>query len=134
MYGGKELFLTENELEVMNVLWSKDVDFSRNEIIELSPHRSWKDNSIHTILNSLMKKQFVKVVGMRQSGKIYGRTYSAAKTKQEYLANQFVGTPHEPEKSVVGIFSALTKDMNASESTINELQEILDDMKKRIVK
>ncbi len=132
MHGGKKLFLTENELEVMSVLWSTDVDLSRNEIIELSPHRSWKDNSIHTILNSLMKKEFVKVVGMRQSGKIYGRTYFANKTKEEYITNHITGMSPQTDQTLIGLFSALTNDIDVSEDVITELQEILDNMKKRL--
>ncbi len=128
------MFLTENELEVMNVLWQNESDLSRNEIIELSPQRSWKDNSIHTILNSLMKKEYVKVVGMRQSGKIYGRTYSADKSKQQYLEHQLIGMSSQSDKTIVGIFSALTKDIDVSDELISELQGILDEMKKRLVK
>ncbi len=128
------MFLTENELEVMTVLWSNDVDLSRNEIIDLSPQRSWKDNSIHTILNSLMKKQFVKVVGMRQSGKIYGRTYSANKTKEEYITHHISGLSPQSDKTLIGIFSALTNDITVSEGLVKDLEEVLDNMKNRIEK
>ncbi len=39
----KKLFiLTKNEMEVMELLWSKGRALSRSEIIELSTERSWK--------------------------------------------------------------------------------------------
>ena len=62
---------TENELQVMQILWNAKTDLSRKDIIEQSPNRTWKDNSIHVLLNSLMKKGAVKVVGMQPAGKVY---------------------------------------------------------------
>ncbi len=37
---------TENELQVMQILWNAKTDLSRKDIIEQSPNRTWKDNSI----------------------------------------------------------------------------------------
>ena len=49
--------LTKSELEVMNVLWKAERPLSRSEIIEQSTDKTWKDNSIHILLNGMLKKE-----------------------------------------------------------------------------
>lgn len=84
---------TENELQVMQILWNAKTDLSRKDIIEQSPNRTWKDNSIHVLLNSLMKKGAVKVVGMQPAGKVYARTFAADISQEEYLSAQMAVSP-----------------------------------------
>lgn len=84
---------TENELQVMQILWNAKTDLSRKDIIEQSPNRTWKDNSIHVLLNSLMKKGAVKVVGMQPAGKVYARTFAADISQEEYLSAQMTVSP-----------------------------------------
>ena len=86
----KKLFiLTKNEMEVMELLWSKGRALSRSEIIELSTERSWKKSTIHILLNGLLEKGAIKVEGFARTGKNYGRTYSSAVTSEEYFIMQF---------------------------------------------
>lgn len=125
------MFLTKNELEVMNTLWKAETEVSRADIIELSPERSWKDNSIHTILNSLMKKGMVKVVGMKPAGKIFARTFAADMSYEAYLATQISAKPTKSKPAIVGLFSALLKEGDISRETIDELQNILDEFREK---
>lgn len=54
--------LTKNEIEIMEVLWSEQRPLTRTEIVNLSVDKSWKDSSIHILLNSLLKKMlFVRL-------------------------------------------------------------------------
>lgn len=90
---------TENELQVMQILWNAKTDLSRKDIIEQSPNRTWKDNSIHVLLNSLMKKGAVKVVGMQPAGKVYARTFAADISQEEYLSAQMTVSPPQRERT-----------------------------------
>lgn len=46
----------------MEVLWSEQRPLTRTEIVNLSVDKSWKDSSIHILLNSLLKKMlFVRL-------------------------------------------------------------------------
>ena len=55
--------LTKSELEVMNVLWQANRPLSRSEILTLSTSKTWKDSSIHILLNGLLNKNAIKEAG-----------------------------------------------------------------------
>ena len=69
--------LTRSELEIMNVIWSAGRPLTRGEILEKSVDKTWKDNSIHILLNRLLAKGAVQENGFARSGKSYGRLYEA---------------------------------------------------------
>lgn len=125
------MFLTKNELEIMNVLWQSDTDLVRGDIIELSPHRSWRENSIHVILNALIRKGAIKVIGMKLSGKRFGRTYGPNLTKEVYLSAQVPHTTDTSNNPITCLFSALIRDTGVSEETLDELQKILDEQRRK---
>lgn len=122
---------TENELQVMQILWNAETDLSRKDIIERSPNRSWKDNSIHVLLNSLMKKGAVKVVGMKPAGKVYARTFAAALSQEQYLSAQMDVTSPKQKEAFVGLFAAFVDQADLSDGTLDELQKILDERKNK---
>lgn len=122
---------TENELQVMQILWNAESDLSRKDIIERSPNRTWKDNSIHVLLNSLMKKDAVKVVGMKPAGKVYARTFAANISQEEYLSAQVNASSPKGKDAFVGLFAALVNQADLSDETLDELQKILDERKNK---
>lgn len=76
------------ELEVMQVIWSKET-ITSSEIIQALQHKSWNDNTIRTLINRLIYK---KAVGIsKKEGKTY--FYVALIDKNEYMlksSNDFV--------------------------------------------
>ena len=44
--------LTKSELEIMEVLWAADEPLCRADIIARSQDKTWKDSSVHILLNS----------------------------------------------------------------------------------
>ena len=78
--------LTKSELEIMNVIWRADRPLTRGEILEKSVDKTWKDNSIHILLNRLLAKGAVVENGFARSGKSYGRLYEAAISGEDYYA------------------------------------------------
>ena len=76
--------LTKSELEILTVLWSSDRPLSRAEILDRSPKRSWKESSIHLLLNHLIEKRMIRVNGFAKSGSHYGRTNSALLSEAVY--------------------------------------------------
>lgn len=83
-YRGKNMELTKSELEIMNVLWGEDRPLSRNDIITLSTDRTWKESSIHILLNGLLKKGAIVESGFIRCGKTFGRLYAANVSYDEY--------------------------------------------------
>ena len=78
--------LTKNEIEVMDVFWGVGRPLSRAELLHLSVDKSWQSNSVHILLNSLLKKGALREAGFVRSGKTYGRTFEAALSCEEYCA------------------------------------------------
>lgn len=119
--------LTKSELEVMNVIWQAGRPLSRNEILTMSTNKSWKDNSIHILLNGMLKKEAIREGGFVRSGKTFGRLYAPNISCEEYYAeNVFAGSG----KMVLPmLFSALIRNQELSIETITELEKILKQYK-----
>ena len=75
------MYLTKNELEIMDVLWREDRALSRGEILSLSEDKTWMDSSV---LNSMLKKGAIREAGFIKCGKTCGRVYEAALSCAEY--------------------------------------------------
>jgi predicted transcriptional regulator len=120
--------LTENELEVMSLLWEQARALSRSEIINLLPDKSWSNSSIHIILNKLIEKEAVQVEGFVKTGRNFGRTYSAVIARNEYRDMQIrraAGKVKGGKVDLPAIFSALVQDEEIDGDTIAELEDIL---------
>ena len=122
--------LTKSELEVMNVLWQASRPLSRSEILTLSTSKTWKDSSIHILLNGLLNKNAIKEAGYVRSGKTFGRLYAANISCQEYYAkNVFAGSSKE---MLPMLFSALIQSDGISPELINELEDMLEKRKREL--
>ncbi len=65
---------TANELQLLTVLWNAFEPLTCSEIFMRSLNKTWKDTSLHTILNRLLQKDAIKEVGS-----IYGCNCSIKK-------------------------------------------------------
>lgn len=82
------LSLSSNEFCILNLLWSESRAMTRPEILEALPDKDWNPNSIHLILNNMIKKGVLQVVGVARCGRGYGRTYAPTLSQTEYAAAQ----------------------------------------------
>lgn len=123
--------LSDNELAVLHALWNADTPLSRPEILERIPNNNWNPNSIHLVLNNLIKKGFIKVEGMARCGQSYGRTYTATKTQGEYAASLVLNAIPDTlqEESFLDVMSAMVKSTKLSKKTIDLLQQILEEQR-----
>ena len=78
------MYLTKNELQIMDVLWTSGRPLSRGEILTLSTDKSWMDSSVHILLNSMLKKGAIREAGFVKCGKTSGRVYEAALSCAQY--------------------------------------------------
>ena len=76
--------LTEKEREIMEVLWENESPMTVVEIIEASPNRTWKDNSIHVMLRTMQTKNLVVLESFVPTGGRAAGAYKAAVTREEY--------------------------------------------------
>jgi len=77
--------LTSKEMEIMVVLWDNEHPMTANEIIETSSTRTWKENSIYIIMNTLIKKGAVILAHYKPTSTNNARAYTPAITSSEYM-------------------------------------------------
>ena len=86
------MYLTKNEIEIMDVLWKEGRPLARGEILSLSEDKSWMDSSVHILLNSMLKKGAIREAGFVKCGKTCGRVYEAALSCEEYYVSTLEST------------------------------------------
>ena len=121
------MYLTKNEIEIMDVLWKEDRPLSRGEILSLSEDKTWMESSVHILLNSMLKKGAIREAGFVKCGKTCGRVYEAALSCEEYYASTFDSTKKKP--SFPKLMSAFIASEGIDRETIEELEKILKNEK-----
>ena len=82
--------LTKSEEEIMYLLWDLDEPLTSSEIVKKAVNKTWKKSYINLLINSLLKKDMIKVVGVKQMTKNYARTFVPTMTEpkaQMFLMN-----------------------------------------------
>ena len=111
--------LTRSEMEIMDVLWASDVPLSRADLLERSEEKTWKDSSVHILLNGLLTKDAICEAGFVKRSKTYGRTFAPKLTREEYFATTILSHRHKPE--IVGLFKAL---LSRKDITPEQMEQI----------
>jgi len=111
--------LTKSEMEIMDVLWASETPLSRSDLLERSEEKTWKNSSVHILLNGLLVKGAIREAGVVKRSKTYGRTFSPALTREEYFAATIFSHRHKPE--MVGLIAALLK---RDDITAEQLEQI----------
>ena len=97
--------LTKSELQIMDVLWQNGGALSRADFLEHSEEKSWKDSSVHILLNGLLNKNAIREAGFVRRSKTYGRTFAPTLTREEYFA--FAVYSHRNKPRIVELIAAL---------------------------
>jgi BlaI family penicillinase repressor len=111
--------LTKSEMEIMDVLWASDKPLSRSDLLERSEEKTWKDSSVHILLNGLLQKKAIREAGMVKRSKTYGRTFEPTMTREQYFATTIFSHRHKPE--IVGLFAALLQREDITEAQMKEI-------------
>ncbi len=118
------MYLTKNELEIMDVLWKEQRPLARGEILKLSGDKTWMDSSVHILLNSMLKKGAIREAGFIKCGKTCGRVYEAAMSCEEYYIGTFDSTRKRP--NISELLRAYIEKNGADPATLTELRAVLD--------
>ncbi len=111
--------LTRSEMEIMDVMWEAGAPLSRADLLARSEEKTWKDSSVHILLNGLLQKGAIQEAGLVKRSKTYGRVFTPTLTREEYFAGTVFCHRHKPQ--IVGLFEAL---LRREEITQEELQQI----------
>ena len=111
--------LTKSEMQIMDVLWEAGAPLSRADLLERSEAKTWKDSSVHILLNGMLNKGIIREAGFVKRGKTYGRLFLPTMSREEYFATTVFCHAHKPK--IVGLVAAL---LNREDITPEEMAEI----------
>lgn len=115
--------LTKSEMEIMDVLWGSEKPLSRADLLARSEEKSWKDSSVHILLNGLLQKGAIQEAGLVKRSKTYGRVFSPTMTREEYFASTIFSHRHKPE--IVGLFRALLQREDITREDLAEISALI---------
>ena len=110
-------------MEIMDVLWESDVPMSRADLLARSEEKTWKDSSVHILLNGLLQKGAIQEAGLVKRIKTYGRVFTPTMTREEYFANTIFSHRHKP--CIQGLFVALLQREEVTAEDRKALAELL---------
>lgn len=123
--------ITDSEREVLELLWNSDEPLTSTEIVRLCIGRTWKSSYIHIMINSLLKKEMIKVAGFKKTTKNYARTFEPTMTRDQWNLFQM--------KQEKGVTAELLKEMlemiiteGADEEVLEELFEVIEKRKEEL--
>ncbi|MBE6943620.1 MAG: BlaI/MecI/CopY family transcriptional regulator [Ruminococcaceae bacterium] len=121
----RAMVLTKSEMEIMDVLWNSNTPLSRSDLLERQDQKSWKDSSVHIMLNSLLRKGAIREVGFVKRTKTFGRTFAPALTREEYFATTIFSHRYQPE--IVGLVKALLSREDITPEELAEIKKLVAD-------
>ena len=119
--------LTRSEMEIMDVMWASDVPLSRSDLLERSEQKSWKDSSVHILLNGLLQKDAIREAGFVKRSKTYGRTFAPTLTREEYFATTIFS--HKEKPNIVGLIAAFLKRKEITEDQLDQIENLVIERK-----
>lgn len=116
--------LTRSEMEIMDVLWDAGQPLSRADLLERAEEKTWKDSSVHILLNGLLAKEAIREAGLVKRSKTFGRIFVPTMTREEYFAQTIFGHRHQPE--LIGLFTALLEQRDPSREQLETMKALID--------
>ena len=116
--------LTRSEMEIMDVLWDAGQPLSRADLLERAEEKTWKDSSVHILLNGLLAKEAIREAGLIKRSKTFGRIFAPTMTREEYFAQTIFGHRHQPE--LIGLFTALLEQRDPSPEQLESMKALIE--------
>ena len=111
-------------MEIMDVLWDAGQPLSRSDLLEKAEEKTWKDSSVHILLNGLLAKEAIREAGLIKRSKTFGRIFVPTMTREEYFAQTIFGHRHQPE--LIGLFTALLEQRDPSCEQLETMKALID--------
>lgn len=115
--------LTRSEMEIMDVMWDAGVPISRSALLSHSEGKTWKDSSVHILLNGLLQKGAIQETGLIKRSKTYGRVFVPTMTREEYFAQTIFSHRHKPR--ITELFRALLQREEVTDEVLMELTSMI---------
>ena len=118
------MILTKSEMEIMDVLWLSEKPMSRSDILESSTDKTWKDSSVHILLNGLLKKGMIQEAGFVKRSKTYGRTFTPAMTREQYFAMSIFSYKYKPV--ALDLVEAIVNREEVSKEALTKIKAMIE--------
>lgn len=118
------MLLTKSEREIMDVLWNAGEPLSRSDFLERSETKTWKDSSVHILLNSLLRKGMIREAGLVKRSKTFGRTFLPTMSREAYYVAAAFSHRYKPDYLMV--MEALLARPEADEETLKQLMAMVE--------
>lgn len=115
--------LSGRELEVMKIFWENGEAYTASQVGNINPELSI--NTIHAVLKSLLKRNYIRVDEIVYSGTVLTRSYRPAVTMAEYVRDSFF---HESTLQAAAAFIEQVEDQD----TLNELKNLIKAQQKAL--
>ena len=126
--GGVRVELTKSEMEIMDVLWEAQKPVSRADLLAHSENKTWKDSSVHILLNGLLQKNAIAEAGLVRRSKTYGRVFVPTMTREEYFASTIFS--HRCKPDIVKLMEALLRREDITPEQLAEIEALVEQRKK----
>lgn len=120
--------LTKSEMEIMDVLWEAQKPVSRADLLAHSENKTWKDSSVHILLNGLLQKNAIAEAGLVRRSKTYGRVFVPTMTREEYFASTIFS--HRCKPDIVKLMEALFRREDITPEQLAEIEALVEQRKK----
>lgn len=119
--------LSENELEILEALWTENRPLSRPELLSHLSLTESNRQTVHRFLNDMLEKGVIKVEGSVRCGKRPGRTYAPTISREDYVISQVdkLMPAASFKKPRLAVACALFNSSNVDEEFIAELENMI---------
>lgn len=115
--------LSFREEELMDMLWSINKPMTTKEMVAQDWERSWKDSYLQLMITSLLKKEMIRVAGVKRQVTVYARLFEPAITREQYAAGVIFAKVEDSQLPKVML--AIAKEKNIDDQLIERLEEIV---------
>lgn len=126
--------ITYNEYNILLAIWNAGRALTAKEILASMENKSFKDRTIHSILNAMLEKGLIYVDGQKLSSRIYSRCFNASISFAEYHADCIMDNEiyrREKAKVLPGLLSALVNE-DVNSETLDSLEALLEEKKRQL--
>ena len=126
--------VSNNEYNILLAIWNAGHALTAKEILMSMEDKSFKDRTIHSILNAMLEKELIYVDGQKLSSRIYSRCFNASVSFEEYHADCIMDNEifrREKSRVLPGLLSALV-DQDVRPETLDRLEALLEDKRRQL--
>ncbi len=115
--------LTRSEMEIMDVFWEAQGPLSRSDLLVCSQDKSWKDSSVHILLNGMLQKGVISEAGLVKRSKTYSRTFLPTLSREQYFARTVFSRKIKPD--VVGLIEQILISEDVTPDQMRQIKELV---------